>query len=256
MRWTHIRASERPFAKRMEELTARALRGWEDSETEFLTPREAQMAVLAAERAGVYWISEGGHPEAERVRIRFFAQEGPGAARGPEVLCVYAERADGEGRALAHRDYLGSILNLGIERNRVGDILVEEAGAYVFCATPAAGLLLREWKLAGREPLRPAFRDPDASRLPLPRTEERTVSLQSLRIDALVARAFQLSRSDASELARAGKVQLNYAVCADPAEDIQEQDMVSVRGFGRVRVTDIGGASRSGRTFVRCRVYV
>lgn len=225
--------------------------------THFLTPREQRMADMVAAAEGVPTASFGGHPRAERVRVRF----GEAESRSPVdddfgIVCVGASLARSEPTP-SHGDVLGALMQLGYERDRMGDILVGDGEIYAFFEEPTAALVLRDWTRAGKTTLRPVRRvTPSESRLPTPRVVERVVTLQSMRLDAFVGHAFGMSRTKALEPIRAGRVQLNFAACLDPSEVIEPGDMVSVRGEGRAMVMAAEGESRSGRIFVRIGRYM
>jgi len=76
------------------------------------------------------------------------------------------------------------------------------------------------------------------------------VTVASPRLDTLVAEGFGLPRADAAALVAQGAVSLNYEPCAKPDRRVEEGDLLSVRGKGRLRLLSIGGASRKGRLFV------
>ncbi len=215
------------------------------------------MAEMVAASEGVSVASFGGHSRAERARVMF-----GGAAGRPEdddgfgIVCVGASLAREEPPP-SHGDVLGALMQLGFERDRMGDILIGGGEIYTFLEGPTAALVLRDWTRAGRAAVRPERRaTPPESQLPAPRLAERVVTLQSLRLDAFVGHAFGMSRTKALEPIRAGRVQLNFAVCADPAQAIDPGDIVSVRGAGRAMVIAVEGESRSGRIFVKIGRYI
>ena len=81
-------------------------------------------------------------------------------------------------------------------------------------------------------------------------------TVQSPRLDAVLAGLFHLSRTQAAERVRAGDASLNYAECLRPDAEIRPGDVVSLRGHGKAAVRDIGGQSRKGRTYVDGEVYI
>lgn len=251
----HIRPEEGPFAKRMRELAKRADVAGHKVWTDFLTPREAQLAAVAARKEGVGWAADGGHPTAERVRGCFFQGEDEPNPEAVPVWCVRATLPQGAAR-LTHRDYLGAALGLGLDRSRIGDIVTDEHGAFVFCTEEASRLLLAEWVQAGRERVFAALVETGGLQgMAPPALEEYSATLLSLRLDACVAHAFKLSRTGAAERIRSGDVQLNFVRCTDLAAEICPCDTISLKGVGRARILAVEGKSRSGRTFVRYARY-
>ena len=247
----HVRSEERPLFSRLRELAARAEESAQPALTHFLTPREARIARMAAGVEGAVCKCFGGYDGAERVRASFGTDRFPRLDQEWGIVCLCAQVGRGE-PAPAHGDVLGSLMNLGYQRERMGDVLVSAGEIYVFLEEPAAKTVLRDWSRAGKASLRTArCAVPPLDQLPRPRTVERVVTVRSLRLDAFVGHAFGMSRTKALDPIRAGRVSLNFAVCEDPAEEVEPGDVVSVRGFGRAMVVATEGESRSGRIFVR-----
>lgn len=253
----HVRQEERPLVQRLRDLAARGAENGRPVLTHFLTPRETRIAQMAAAAEGAPLLSWGGYDGAERMRGAFGAPDlAPNMDEGFGVVCVRAAIGRGEA-APSHGDVLGALMNLGYQRDRMGDILVGEGDIYVFLEESAVGLVLRDWSRAGKAALRvERCTAPLPAQLPRPRMVERVVTVQSLRLDAFVGHAFGMSRTKALEPIRAGRVQLNFAVCMDPSEAVEPGDMVSVRGAGRAVVVATEGESRSGRIFVKIARYV
>lgn len=252
----HFRPHERPLLKRLQDLASRVERTGRMALTEFLTPREARAALMAAKDSDVTFFSFGGYTQAERVRGLYCAAGEMPLADDYGVVCLHAAFWPGDGLP-RHGDVLGSLIGLGTARDRIGDIAIQESDVYVFCTETVAPFLLAQWTKAGRATIAP--RQMDLAQLPTfspPVTQEKVCTLQSLRLDAFVAHAFGMSRTKAVVPIETGKVSLNFVPCTDPAADIAVDDIVSLRGSGRARVLSVEGESRSGRTFIRIGRYV
>jgi len=264
--WIQFRPEERPLLQRLRDQASRARASGRTLVTEFLSPREVRAAHLVAEAEGVACRSHGGYERAERRRVAFAAapygwsdeMEEVDRVNASAVFSIACLRVSGNrfDPPLRHGDVLGSLMGLGLERNRLGDVVLARETAYVFCVDAVAPVLLSQWDKAGRQVIRPTRVDLDqVPMLPVPEVVERTVTVQSLRLDAIVAHAFGMSRSSALAPIAAGKVMLNFVPCTDPATRVGEEDILSLRGSGRARVLAVEGESRSGRTFVRIGRY-
>lgn len=255
--YQHFRPSEQPLVKRFEEFAHRVERSSISVLTDFLSPREAWIAKIVASKHSLGSFDYGGYDGAERTRT-FFCSYGQEVSKHEyEIVAMQIDVSRG-GEKLRHADFLGALLGLGIRREAIGDIafLPEGKTAFAFCIKQMAPILLRDLTQVGRFPVHVRLEEkPPVAQFVQAVMSERQVTLQSLRLDAFLAHAFGLSRSKAVEPIRSGKVRLNYAVCLEPAQEIQVNDLVSLRGFGRARVLAIEGNSRSGRTFVRIGRY-
>lgn len=156
---------------------------------------------------------------------------------------------------LSHRDYLGTILGLGIERSTIGDILCDKEGAFVFCLDKIADYILSE--LVRIKHTSVVVREVALDEIHYePEFELIKGSVASVRLDTLMALAFSSSRSSLSGLIEAGSVFVNGKLVTSNGYKIKEQDIISVRGHGRFRYRGILSQTRKGRVFVEIEKYV
>ncbi len=156
---------------------------------------------------------------------------------------------------MAHRDLLGSLMSLGFERSLLGDLILREKEAWVFCAERIADYICDGLTSVRRTPVR-AVRAEEPPEGGLFRTRREIVQVASPRLDALVAGAFRLSRGHAQELFPAGKVFLDGAECLRPDAVPEPGQIVSVRGLGRFRYQEPETRSKKGRWNVSIDRYV
>lgn len=159
--------------------------------------------------------------------------------------------------ALTHRDYMGSILGLGVERETVGDIVpLDDRSAVVFASSVTAPFIASELRKIGRDTVKVA-----ESLLPdgyavTKKLEEGLIIAASPRVDAVVAGFTGLSRADAKEMCLSGLVDVNYVTEESPDRNLAEGDTVSVRGYGKFIVDSFRGETRSGRDRIAVMRYV
>ena len=150
---------------------------------------------------------------------------------------------------LTHRDLLGSLMNAGVTRDCIGDLLVHEDFCDILCLEETAPFLLENVSRAGRETLRlTLLSEPPAAKEEKVELFRDTVA--SLRLDAVLSSACRVSRSAAAELIQAGRVKLNDFDCAKADRPVAEGDVLSVRGYGRMVLEAVEGQSRKGRTVI------
>lgn len=153
-----------------------------------------------------------------------------------------------------HRDYLGSLMGLGVRREWLGDILIQDSVAHVLCLHTVEREILTLEKV-GRCGVKTV--SVPLNEIPTPERKVRPVSftVQSARFDAVLAGLFRLSRTAAADHIRAGDASLNYSECLRPDAPVEPGDVLSLRGYGKARVTELGGQSRKGRQFLTGEVY-
>ncbi|MBR7184986.1 MAG: hypothetical protein IKD37_05185 [Clostridia bacterium] len=254
---------------RLTELDGRAEKGT-FCYTRYLTPHELAVAFRQpAHSARFAW---GGWAEAERKRIFFV----PDYAGEPEentaegwldlLAPLFGEELDeatvrvqiqGSGfRTLAHRDYLGAILGLGLERAALGDVVVcGDNAAAVFCDEKIAQFLETALERIGADRVRVSRAAKDA---PLPPRATRPIhdTVASPRLDCVVAALLNLSREKAQTMIRSGEVEVNFLSECRTDVEICAGDMLSLRGYGRFRIRDFDGTTKRGRLRLSAEQFV
>jgi len=219
----------------------------------FLTPAEAHRVAEIFKYKQVTLLFDGGYENAERVRAVFLNQVWGEYDRVNmiTVLKITFRQQD----TLGHRDILGALMALGIERDTIGDIVSEDGSATLACLPEIGGYIIENLVQAGRIGINVSEINLDD--LPIKNEEflVKTDTVASLRLDAVLAAAFGLSRSKSSELITAGNVKLNHIPCVHPDKELSEGALLSVHRLGRAKLLDVGGTSRKGRIFVRIGLY-
>ncbi len=189
----------------------------------------------------------GGYEGAERARLLLF----PAVLQltvADVPLAFLAAAAPAQASALSHRDWLGSLLSLGLKREKVGDILVTgSSSAQVVVHPELLNYLLTNWQQAAKYRLE--VREITAAELTptTGRVREIKASVASLRLDAVASAGFGLSRSKLTPAIRAGLVKLNWQSVKSASAAVKEGDVIAVSGRGRVEVAQILGQSKKGR---------
>lgn len=219
--------------------------------TDFLSLAERQ-ELYACEKELSYaglalW---GGHENAERVVARFGTSEREEPF--PIVCLKVAPLQQKFAGALTHRDFLGSILSLGLERSVIGDIVVSDNAGYVFCLARMAEYIRENLRRVGGTSVSVEVCEGEISAEQ--KTEEATLFVHSLRADCFVAAAYRLSRREAEEAFAAGLVCVDGRA-AEASAALKEGAVVSVRGKGRVRFLRASGRSRKDRFCVVAEYY-
>ena len=223
--------------------------------TLFLSPREQQLVQALLNAAGVRsgYVLDGGYEEAER-KIAVFLPDWAEDAEG-ELVFLRA-LFHGADSALTHRDILGSLMGLGVERDRLGDILVSPHSADIIAAPSLRDFFLREWTEAGRVKLTVAEIAREELLLPQVQVKVLRDTVSSLRLDAVAAAAFSISRGKAAELIAAGRVNLDHVPCLKPDKPVAEGAVLTARGFGKAKLKEVGGLSKKGRTGITIERYL
>ena len=244
------------FIKRIRELATLSYQRDIVTFSDFLNLNEQSLVKSQASQfPGVVMEGFGGYDQAERQMIAFhpdalvFSWDYP-------ICCIKVEpKALKFSEPLTHRDYLGTILGLGVERSVIGDILVQDHGAWIFCHKKIKDFLL-ENLCRVRHTTVTAYSVEDPSEMPEPKLSPVFGTCSSIRLDALIAIAFQSSRSSMVSFIESGQVFVNGKLVTSNGYEPLEGDIISVRGKGRFRFDGIQGKTKKGRTSVTLMRYV
>ncbi len=157
---------------------------------------------------------------------------------------------------LSHRDWLGSILGLGLNREKIGDLLVSGHQCQAIVLSETAGIIISQMERVGRWPVKCSPMSLDDLVQPERKTKIIRDSLASLRLDVVAASAFSLSRGKATSLISSGNISLNHVVCSKPDRQISQSDVISCRGRGKCIVNAISGKTKKGRIKVELERYL
>ena len=173
-----------------------------------------------------------------------------------ELVSVIRVSAQKGGRRLSHRDYLGSLLGLGIERRLTGDILVRDGGADIIIVPGIEEFLLKELHRIGSVEVKTEAADVSELIVPEARVEYIRDSVSSIRLDSVVSSAFRLSRSRAAEAIRKGLVSVDHAECIKPDAAVPEGSAIVLKGKGKAVLEETGGESRKGRIRIVIKRFI
>lgn len=248
--------SEELFRKRCLELAQKCYQKNQYTFTGFLGLSElSDFYRMEKELSYVPYTVWGGSELCERAMVRFGSKEMLGYEEEFPIVCLLvkplaAKFAD----ALSHRDFLGALMNLGIERSALGDILIEENTAYVFCLDKLADFLADNVNrvrhtavVCSRTRELPSFSEKEMQEIKLQTASE--------RIDGVLAKVYRLSRSETIELFRQKKVFVNGRLCENNSRLLKGGDTVTARGRGKFIYDGQQGLSKKGKLYLAVRIY-
>lgn len=213
--------------------------------TRFLDPAQANDAKRIAREHGVSFETWGGYDQAERV-LGCFYPEFDEVDRGEYPLTCLSARIPVKFCHVTHRDILGAFMALGLTRDSIGDIIIVMDRVYIFAHEQTAAYIAVSLTSAGKASLSFEIMDglPD---IPEPNGMAFSSIVSSLRLDAVLAAAYRLSRSEAAELIRSGAVKVNHIPEERVDFIVREDSLLSLKGKGRVRFLSINGTTKKQR---------
>lgn len=216
--------------------------------TDFLDFEE-QSEIYALEKSHIKIELYGGFEDAERKRALIGSDYNE---HDDFDIVIMQSSFDPKFGLISHRNVLGTIMSLGIERNTFGDIVVEDGLITIFSSKEISEYLIKNLSMISRQRMTwkiiPSFKQKGI------KEETKTINVASMRLDAVVAKAINVGRSEAVEIINSGNVLINHKQCLNITHTVKEEDMLSIRKFGRVEILQIVGLSKKNRTIVEIRV--
>ena len=197
----------------------------------------------------------GGHEHFTRAVVMFGSKELFGYEGEIPLVCARISPVfDKFAEELSHRDYLGALMNLGIERHLIGDILIDGKYAYIFCIDHIFEMIKEQ--LDQVRHTRVFVEEVSWEEIGYVQKYKRKEGfVASMRLDVLVSQAFSLSRNISERLLKSQKVFYNGKMCISGGQKIKQGDIISVRGYGKFLVENLGKTSKKGRQFITLAIF-
>lgn len=235
--------------KRFLELADRAEQRCYTTFSDFLNMEES---VLSALHFNISYRLYGGYDGAERCIAAFGydledAEFPISIIKAEPASLKYADK-------LSHRDFLGSLMGLGIKREVLGDIVIADNIGYIFCLNTIAEYIVRELSKVRHTIVKCSIvYDLPDSAVKKPETEQLITA--SERLDVIASAVYNLSRSAVKELFVARKIYVNSRLCENFSYIPKENDIISVRGKGRFVYNGVLGKTKKSRNIISVGVY-
>lgn len=197
----------------------------------------------------------GGFEYAERTLVGFFPEYIEAENSSFPISILEIEYNLKYSKNLTHRDFLGSIMGLGIDRSKIGDILVEDGKSICFVHNDIVEYLNANLIKVASTNVNTKICDLQNYIIPEKEFEEKNIIVSSLRLDVVVAGAFNMSRNKISNFIKADKVFLNFQAENNISKIIKLGDIITLRGYGRIKVLEVVGNTRSDRIVLKIIKY-
>lgn len=239
---------ERLFCKNIEGLFEKYQYSGRAAFTAFLDERRQQLAMAVANRySDISYQLWGGYNNAARLMFCINADNPDGTDFPIDTLKIVCKGADN----LTHRDFLGSLMGLNIKREYIGDIIVENGNtAFVFIERKISPVIASELLSVGKFSASAQYYYDEVKVSDAENFTPKTATVASLRLDNVLSAMLNVSRSEAARLIKTGIVTVNHIHTDTLHFEICGDDTVTVKGFGKFKIVQIGGQSRKNRTFI------
>lgn len=250
--YQHFREEEQPFIDQVLSWREEVERTYIRRLTDFLDPREQY----------IFRSIIGNHPD---FNLQFFGG-GEKAERKRAILAPYYEEISNNDFditlletsfpkkfiQITHRDVLGALMASGIKRKKLGDIIICDDTIQILADQEISTFL--RLHLTGIKKANVEFSEQPLSNLRPSDDEwlEKSGTVSSLRLDAVISEIYHVSRQKAAEWIKKGAVKVNFRVTDNPAFQVENGDMFSIRGKGRSKLSAIHGKTKKEKWRITC----
>lgn len=222
--------------------------------TDFLDPYHRDFVrPLVGNFFGIRSLEDGGYAGAEKKRLIVF----PDYYRPDDIdlpIAVMEISLSDSAKVLSHRDYLGAIVGLGLRRSVVGDIIAYVGGAQVVAAREIVPALQG---LGEVNRYKASVVEIPPYQIRVEEQPQRTINstVATVRLDAVLSSGLGIGRGKAVELIKSDKVKVNWRSIGQPGFQLSAGDVLSIRGKGRLELTEVGAETKKGRTRITLRKF-
>ena len=199
---------------------------------------------------------ENPQEQSDRKVLRFGKPEELGYEEEFPIVCVHmkplaAKFAD----TFSHRDFLGALMNLGIDRSTIGDIKVGEKEGYLFCLDSIAVFICENLDKVKHTNIRCEMIS-EAGQVPEEQPKEVVIQASGERADGVIAKVYHMSRTESLDMFREKKVYVNGRLCENNSRNLKPEDVVNVRGFGKFRYQGVQYETKKGKLCMKISLFV
>lgn len=225
--------------------------------SKFLTLEEQDQVKRAMKKEGyTSYCFDGGVESAIRRLAVFGSEKELGYEPQSPISVIHIQPlAEKFAEDLTHRDYLGAILNLGIDRSTTGDILIRGKQAWLFCLESTAEFIIENLQTVRHTRVKCSVENGAVPQIQ-PVLKEFSLNVSSERLDALIAAVMGESRSKAQKLLLDERIFVNGSCIKNAGTTLKEGDVLTIRGFGKMIYQGIEGKSKKGRYYVAVKRYI
>lgn len=240
--------------KRVIDLCVQAGKSYDRECSHFLSPDLLEyIPYIMSEFRDLDYELQGGYTYAEYKRLVVYPDFMTDIEDAIELIEIsYSEKYG----SIAHRDVLGSLIGLGLKREVIGDILVEDGLVRVLVIAEMADYILKQIHKIGRVKVNACIKPLSDIKDYSPAFELMDATVKSNRLDSIIARGFNISRSKASDLIKRDLVKLNHNICHQVSKELSEDTLISVRGYGRISIEGFNGLTRKDRHRITIKKFI
>ncbi|MGL5692746.1 MAG: RNA-binding protein [Peptostreptococcaceae bacterium] len=232
------------------------LKNYDMKHSDFLNPYEVKNAIdILNSDKDIKYTVDGGYDEAERSVIFMY----PFYMEYEDIentLRFIQIEGNFKFKSISHKDYLGSLMNLGIKREKVGDIIIHENFCQVIVSADICDFIIMNLEKVSRNNVKVKEISKEEIEYNAPNYKDISFTVTSCRIDCIISGIYNISRQESMKFINGEKVQVNYEKITSPSREVKDNSLISVRGKGRAKVINVGELTKKGKIKIQAKVII
>ena len=224
--------------------------------SDFLNPYEVKNAIsILNSNKDIKYTVDGGYDESERSVIFMY----PFYMEYEDIentLRFIQIEGNFKFKSISHKDYLGSLMNLGIKREKVGDIIIHDNLCQVIVSSDVCDFIIMNLEKVSRNNVRVKEISKEEIVYNPPNYKDISFTITSSRLDCIISGLYNISRQESTKLINGERVQVDYEKITSPSKEIKDEALISVRGKGRAKIINIGELTKKGKIKIQAKLIV
>lgn len=232
------------------------IKNYDVKQTEFLNPYEIRNAVaILNSESDIKYTIDGGYSKAERSSIFIYPYYMESTDIEDTLKFIQVE-GNFKFKSISHKDYLGAILNLGIKREKIGDIIIHDNFCQVVVSSDICDFIIMNLTKVSRNNVSVKEISKEEIIENIPNYKDVTFTVSSDRLDCIISGLYNISRQDSAKYINGERVYVNYEKITSASKEVKSDTLISVRGKGRAIVTNVGELTKKGRIKVQAKLIL
>lgn len=243
--YQHFRKEERPFIDQVEAWRKNVEMRFQRKLTDFLNPRERQIATSLLRNTDLQ-VEFSGKDDEERRRM-IIAPEYESIEEEDFQLTLLEASYPTKFVSLEHRDVLGAFMSLGIKREKLGDLIVKDGLIHIIAAAEISDFIKMQLQQINKASVTWKEIEMGSRMTSEEEWKESSATVSSLRIDVVLKEIYNMPRKKSVMYIKGGQVKVNFRTVDDPSFLLEEGDLISLRGKGRSELTEVMGQTKKDK---------
>ena len=232
------------------------IKNYDVKQSDFFNPYEIRNAVaLLNSESDIKYTIDGGYINAERGIIFIYPYYMEYSEIGDTLRFIQIE-GNFKFKSISHKDYLGALLNLGIKREKIGDIIIHENFCQVIVSNEICDFIIMNLTKVSRNNVSVKEISRDNIIENAPNYKEIAFTVSSSRLDCIISGLYNISRQDSAKYINGERVYVDYEKITSASKEVKDNSLISVRGKGRALVVKVGELTKKGRIKVQAKLIV